>query len=685
MNPWLNFIIACLLGLFFLLTPGLLIINLFNNKKKYFLYLFSPVISIQMISCLSIIYQLVGIHSTWICLVLLPCFILTISNVISYLFIECRKKKDSQLLKITKSNDIRLLIIQILLSITVCIIVFILPLDGPSSFNQDADNTWHLSLIKSFATSGQMSPLSTSLFRGQSDIGETFFSGNGSFYPSVIHCLAALVVTATGFSVPLALNAILAIFISIILPVSSFTLYKMLFYNNYNIRLYGSISTIVFGAYPWAFLVFGPLYPNLAGMSLVPYGLALLLNIFGIASNRLLDFKQNVFLLVACLWSSVFTHTNTVFSLALLAFPAFLYTVYIKLIKYSYKSNKYHKDIIIMLSSILLFAIAWISIQHISLFSSVFNYRWDPYATPQQQLINILTLAYRLPYAQLFLSICVLLGIVRLAYMTGFVWVIASYFITSLFLFVNATTNGVIKTYLTGFWYNDPYRVAATLAIVGSIIAAVGLNSLGNRISVLLVRNFTCLTKKIFFTKVLMLLVFTTILLYPSFDLPGYFHVSTAFGSIEEKLTQIYDSNKTNFMDPAEVSFTKRVSQIVNVKYKILNNAEDGSVFSYALYGLNLCYRRSGFSGDGPDGSLLRSKINRLSTDKEVQSALTKHNIKYLLILDQGGDIREGRWYYGYYNPSDWSGYNLITDSTPGLKILLSEGDMRLYEIESFE
>ena len=38
-----------------------------------------------------------------------------------------------------------------------------------------------------------------------------------------------------------------------------------------------------------------------------------------------------------------------------------------------------------------------------------------------------------------------------------------------------------------------------------------------------------------------------------------------------------------------------------------------------------------------------------------------------------------------FLDENDWKGITSITDTTPGFKVVLSEGDMRLYEIEPID
>ena len=54
----------------------------------------------------------------------------------------------------------------------------------------------------------------------------------------------------------------------------------------------------------------------------------------------------------------------------------------------------------------------------------------------------------------------------------------------------------------------------------------------------------------------------------------------------------------------------------------------------------------------------------------------------YVLLLDQGVSRKKGTWLAQYKDPESWRGIDSITDDTPGFKPILSDGEMRLYEIE---
>ena len=76
--------------------------------------------------------------------------------------------------------------------------------------------------------------------------------------------------------------------------------------------------------------------------------------------------------------------------------------------------------------------------------------------------------------------------------------------------------------------------------------------------------------------------------------------------------------------------------------------------------------------------------MNEYATNGDVQEAVKKTDAKYLLLLDVDvNDKAQTRYWFDHYYEELWQGMDAITEETPGFKVVLAEGDMRLYEIES--
>ena len=158
---------------------------------------------------------------------------------------------------------------------------------------------------------------------------------------------------------------------------------------------------------------------------------------------------------------------------------------------------------------------------------------------------------------------------------------------------------------------------------------------------------------------------------------------STVFGGVESSLEKLNDSLISNLVDPEERSFIASVKGIAGNQL-VLNSPEDGSFFGYGLVGLNTYYRQTAITDDANqtrDSLLIKNDLYKYGSDPAVNAAVKNIGAKYVMLLDQGGEITAERHTYGYYDPDEWCGFNSITDSTSGFNLILSEGDCRLYEI----
>ena len=120
----------------------------------------------------------------------------------------------------------------------------------------------------------------------------------------------------------------------------------------------------------------------------------------------------------------------------------------------------------------------------------------------------------------------------------------------------------------------------------------------------------------------------------------------------------------------------------------MLNNPEDGSIFGYSVYGLNMYYRNCYTPSPETETEasyLVRTKLNEYSSNPEVQSAVRSIGAKYVLQLDSGDSSAEYRIAYVTNNFDEWGGINAIDENTPGFELIASVDDIRLYKILDIE
>lgn len=192
--------------------------------------------------------------------------------------------------------------------------------------------------------------------------------------------------------------------------------------------------------------------------------------------------------------------------------------------------------------------------------------------------------------------------------------------------------------------------------------------------------------------------VLCIVLYLPTFSI-GDAKVETALGKIQE---EYYGANHNEIpshhikLDEEEEAFLDEVARIVPEGELILNMPDDGSVFAYATNGLRTYYRDYRFYDGGRDSrsgsrpvETRESKIIRkygawASTNTRVRDAFEKVGAHYVLLLDQGKTFRN-QPKPPSYDGTLWTGLTAIMDDTPGFRPVLSESDMRLYEITALD
>lgn len=554
-------------------------------------------------------------------------------------------------------------------------------LDGADSFVQDSDNSWHLALIRSFADSGNMSLLQTSLFYDlQNTVYNTVMPTGGSFYPAAWHLLAALLVNIFPAPVTVAANAINTVAIGVIFALSIYS-FLCTFHSKRSLLFCGLLVVYAFLGCPWGMLYHspGPIFPNFLGYTLAP-ALFFIFTLLVKAPNGKARIPYIILFLIGCVATGT-AHPNAIFVFILLAVPYLA----------AHLLNKAHDTrflkpttvkLLIVLAAIIGTALVWFLLFKMPFFKNTVSFNWPAFLTYSEELTNIIFLGFRFSVKQILLALFVVLGIIHCLRAKKNRWIIVSYGIACLFCFIGATTDGFIKQYLTGFWYTDPLRLGGMAALF-----AIPLASMGVLATLLFIKSMAHRTNSATSSKIPTVLInvfsIAAIVIFCAFNYNALQLPGNALGYFVEKNAEANLQDRSNLFDQDEQQFVKQVAKIVDPSETIYNCADDGSPFAYALDGLNLSYRRSSTDGQTQIGSLLQHKIDEVAYNEQVQQVLRAADIHYILILDLGGEPTSERCYYGYYDASKWEGINTINDNTPGLTCLLAEGDMRLYKIDA--
>lgn len=693
---WLQFFAAMLIAALILYVPGALLASAFR-MRKIAVVASAPLLSIAVLELLAIAYSALGVSYSWVTAVVpavVACLLLMLISHRDFLFGRMSKKGEearSPLLANATScaKEAAIPFLYVVIGVVVVGFVFIRNLDGPESVLQEYDNVHHLGLVATFLSTGDYSPLHTSLFSTE----EVTFSplGDGrEFYPSAWHTIVALVSGMLDAPISLCANAVNSSVAGVIFPLGVYSLLSSVFPEKRVVVASGSIVALGFAAFPWGFLIFGPLYPNLLGFALVP---ASALNFVLLLSDglRMIDRVSYGMSFALCLIALALSQPNAVFAAAVLLAPYCVYRVM------DFMAVRTRKRMLVVASGLvacLAIAIVWIFLYLAPFMRSVVSNTWGAVVSEVQAIQSVVLVSYApgfLAYepgyhvAQLFLAAVVLVGIVYCIGVKRYRWLVFAYCFAAIIFVVDISTDGFLKHLLSGFWYTDKFRTAALLSISSIPLASIGIwvvaSCLGRAIASTLGKVETNATvdrmRRVGVAATVFAFVFINY--SPNLAASGDSEQPSAFGSVAQTIEEENSLRSELPYSPEEASFVSECLNIIPEDSLIINLPNDGSVFAYSLDDANVYYRifhGYGSENETSESRLIRESLCDISSLSEVKDAVASIGAEYVIKLDLG----ESKPLLPY-DEEQWRGIGGIDDETPGFELVLSEGDMRLYKI----
>lgn len=687
---WISFLVAGIICTAFLVIPGFFFFKGLGFESSDSIA-YSPIYTCALYPSLGIAFNIIDISLTW-------SRAISIAVIISILVCAARKlihshHRFSLSLPQSSSASHRLrssyekwfyLALYVACGLIVTLLVFVISLDGPASFVQGYDNGHHLTMIRSFVDSGNWSSLSYTMYG--SDNVDFVPPAQSSFYPAGLHCLAAMVMESCGSSATLALNATNAAFSGVVYPLGSYAIMKTLFSDRKRVVAIGALMCLSFVAFPWKLLEWGPVFPNFAAFCLVPAECALFISAIRDKKESLLS------IIVAMLFgivAIVLLHPNAFFSTVLILLPFCISSIR-RFFSTGNKTKIFHSakhaGLIASVLFVMLFSASWMIAFNLPMMQSAVSVTWVSFASPSQSLLDILTMSFQDVNAQILLGICVIAGCAFSLKRKRERWLIASLLIVSFIYVICASSEGPIKQLLAGFWYTDAHRLAANVVLAAVPLASLGVDALLLAIVPMISRWMNGKSPSTMhnrFVALLCLIVLFGAIFYPNYSISGRGSVETAFGDIETCLSDSYNATRDNVLDSQEKIFLQKVAEIVPSNALVINQPYDGSVWAYALYGINVYYRNYleyGSAFESEESKSIRTRLAYFSHDTQVQRFLKESDAQYLLLLDQGDYMRKESYFFPY-EEQQWKGINRVTNSSPGFQEVLRSGDCVLYKI----
>lgn len=641
---------------------------------------FAPLYPMFLIPSLGILYSIVDIASNvgtiGAPLVIIPA-ILFVGRRISDKRLSRTARNEST---VTKPQFDRRSFVQASLYIIVgCLVgfyVLVLGLQDLSSPIQSYDTVFHTNLVEHFARSGDWSSLRASAYPLDDPTYEKV-SGIRRYYPSAWHLLCAFAVTILNAQVGVVMNAAVYAFAAVVFPVATCVLLVAVFGKTSKIVTCGALCASAFACFPWGLLAVWPLLPNAVSSSMVPLMVAAFIHAVngGSGRSRRISFILIVF---ASIVVFAFVQPNSVFTVAVFLAPYCVWLVWSAIKRTSWlKGHQKLKSALALFFPIAAIAALWLILYKMPFMQGTVQYDWDPIQKKTIELYNMAFLNYTGFAYQKTLAVLVGFGVLYcLIKKRGSRWLVFSYAFSLLILFA-ATTLGdsELKHILAGFWYTDPYRVAGVAVICAIPLAAVGLFAVIRLVDTVAIRIGieSDMDKQVINVFLIALVVLS--IYYPIGDNDD----PTAFGKLRGSVASWTDPGKS-FYNAEERDFVQQVKELIPEDALILNQPFDGSALAYGLDGLNTYYRSidNYRSGEPAAISSVREAYAAFQDSPLQRQVIEETGAQYVLTL---GREESEFGHFPTYQSSDWVEIDTINESTPGVELILENGDMKLYKI----
>lgn len=710
LDIWIAFIFTMIIGVILAVLPGFLLFKTAKfSVQDSILFAFPTSIAIYTVSGI-VEHQFNLKGAAWLfgLSLLIVLFISALTIVICFL-VNRKKSRFSQTL--SKENIIekphrfsiarkqirsRIEWIQIALylcvNIAVMFVVFLSLLDSPERIFTFGDNDYHVTVIKSMIDSGDYSTLAVSQYPSDLPSEQNPFDIPASYYPAGYHIFTALIAAPLGVSAPLAENASNFLITSVIFPLSMLALLRSIFDNKWIVFI-GAFVVCACVAYPLRPLIVHQIYPNVAAFACIPSTIALFYTAFNF-SKRIQHRVKYFILFIACIIGVGTLHPNAVIAASMFSFSILVASAIPKLI-YRTKAKTSAKRITVTLAILTLsviFLVAWVFLlNHPALYNTT-SYIWEWTISPLIGLLSVGTLGLKLMSPNFMLAIMMLIGFAYCAKRKKYWWVILSALMCMAVYYFNAVGSPEIKRLFAGFWYTDPERTSALVALAVTPLTACGIYSTIKFFMSLAYRIkrkrshplHSCyrLSKATKATISATCLIIFMALNY----MPNLLHIPVRgireLPSFSATRGLIYEWSKPtdshNLYTEDERSFVNKALEETGEESLIINMPYDGSLYSYAFDDLNVYYKSHIDGGDDTNSQLIRTQLDQIANNDAVENAVSDIGAQYVLKLHLDPESNDDR---NHWTPDEWTGLDNITDETPGFEIVLSDGDMRLYRI----
>ena len=715
---WLEFFQSVVVIIALLYVPGVILLHASGMPKPWAL-VSAPLVSCALFFIEGEIFSALNIPIPLAVMVLVPLLIAVLVN--GYVFYVAPKhKEDLRDEKPVKSKAIRagkqstspvpaficeelpfwMPLLYVAVGLLTVGLLFLPTLPSASSFVQGWDIVHHLDVTQAMIESQKYSSIHYDFYSTVEASITPWEPGASGFYPSGWNIIVALTTQLVSTTVPIAGNALNFVSAAIVFPLSICSVIAKVLPKHRIALVSGAFVCLAFFVFPWSLLIYGPIFPNTVAFCVMPSIWWVFMQMTRSKTPKHDLIWLIVIFILGCITLFIL-HPSTIFSSIVVLLPwsfARIGESKRRVILF----GKQIKPVTLAYAFFIFALVIWSVFYYVLIVRGVaLNFWWSAYSSLQDAILHALGMDFigqsyaggELVSPQPILSICVLVGAVWTFKHKQARWMVSAFMYLSVLCIFIITFDAPLKGYLSGFWYTDPFRIAASCVIMAIPLAALGLATLAEaaletfaswreKASQTQTKDQTCVFCTVWAKPLIAgaviacVVVLNYVVPMPNLKSEEPIPAVTAFKQASEKA---YGDHY--ILTSEELEFLRRVELTVPAGAVIANLPQDGSLWAYGTNDLHVLWRfPNGYdASERPASAILRKRLNRIASDPEVLQTVRDLNVQYVLILNNVVDYSNA--VTSTYKPGTFRGITQITDTTPGFEVVLEEGSMRLYKI----
>lgn len=463
---------------------------------------------------------------------------------------------------------------------------------------QDWDAGYHANGIRYIAETGEGSLYAT----GRVNWYEV---PQGVFYPNAYHLVGAVVFKLGAAPIPAVLNANTALLPGM-LALSLVVLVKH-FRRRAVTAGYTAIAAVTATSATYDNLWRGPLLPFTVGLALTP--------VLAVVLDRYLSrpgFDTGA-VFGGCAVGLLALHSSTLFNGILFVLPLLAH-------RWWRAWPRMRRELVLLL--IPAGAAALLCAPHLlgalTIGGQIQLMDWPSTFPVSQSVGTLITFQHVIPHPQYWLSVALIIGLATLSHLAGLRWIAWTAALFGVFWVLTASFPQPWVAKATSPWWNDQFRLIALACVPLVVVAGNGLTWVHDHLDRLLRRRVPVLSS------IIVLLAFA-LLTHGLYFRTNVNQAYRAYGYTARE-------DQSFVVTRDEVRAMQKLGELVRPGERVMNDRMDGTLWMYAIAGVQPVAGHYDGSLEAPSIGLLQARFRDYDRDPAVRDAVRHLNVRYALV-----------------------------------------------------